>query len=85
MDESRRVWVAHQVRVLLTAGVTPAEVETIMRQTKAMLPDEDVNLMEWLPATMPALEVSPLTVHDARVAWYATAPAKFKRILDAAR
>lgn len=82
MDEGRKLWVAQQIKVLLAAGMNPVDVETIMRQVLAMLPTEDVNLMEWVPQQI-ALEVNPVTIHDARVDWYAKAPAKFKRVLDA--
>lgn len=82
MDE--QTWLKQQAALLLDAGVNPLDAEEAIRLTLSALPDEDVNLLEWLPARdVLAVVVDEKSIHDARVAWYADVEAKHKRMLDA--
>lgn len=82
MDE--QIWLKQQAALLLDAGVNPLDAEEAIRLTLSALPDEDVNLLEWLPAhDALTVIVDEKSIHDARVAWYAEVEAKYKRMLDA--
>jgi hypothetical protein len=82
--EELRKWVDGQVAALIECGVDPLDAENTMKRVLAKLPEGE-DPRTWIPPVTDAdAEISEADIADARADWYATAPPKYARLLDAA-
>lgn len=78
-----RKFLLAQTAALLQLGIAPQDVERSLRWLERTLPP-NADPATWLPSEQDlALGVDEVAVADARTDWYARAPNKWKRLLDA--
>lgn len=83
LEAAATVTVERQIAVLMRLGYSAADATSVVAQASAITPT-DMDLMTWLPsAELLDTPLSGIDILQARLDWYATAPAKYQRLLDA--
>lgn len=78
-----RKWLEQQAQQLLAIGIDAKDAQRTIAWLIQRMPSS-ADAATWVPTELDLLDnVTDADVQDARADWYVTAPAQFKRILDA--